>query len=107
MLKVNREIPIMEGQATVGRFSVEFVVANYRDVAQAAPGTPIPEGVKHVVLRGVVDSGAAQLVLPQSAANELQLQVEGEIMVRYADQLHNAVAASARAGRHPGGDRMI
>lgn len=22
----------MEGQATVGRFSVEFVVANYRDV---------------------------------------------------------------------------
>jgi predicted aspartyl protease len=69
----------------MGRFSVEFVVANDRDVMQAAPGTPIPAGVKHLVLSGVVDSGAARLVLPQSATDELRLEGHGETTVRYAD----------------------
>jgi predicted aspartyl protease len=69
----------------MGRFSVEFVVANNRDVVQAAPTAVIPEGVKHVAVSGVVDSGAARLVLPQWVADELQLQAEGEILVRYAD----------------------
>lgn len=67
------------------RFSVQFVVANNRDVMQAAPGTPIPQGVKHIELSGVVDSGAARLVLPKRAAEELHLQEHGETTVRYAD----------------------
>jgi predicted aspartyl protease len=77
----------MVGKETaVGRFSVEFVVANNREVVGLAPGTPVLESVKHVVLSGVVDSGAARLVLPQRVADQLQLQKEGEATVRYADQ---------------------
>jgi hypothetical protein len=68
----------MRGQTPMGRFSVQFVIANARDVMQAAPGVPIPEGVKHLVLSGVVDSGAARLVLPQRAVDELRLQGHGK-----------------------------
>ena len=75
----------MREQTAMGRFSVQFTVANNRDVVQAAPGIPIPEGVKHLVLSGVVDSGAARLVLPQRAVDELRLHGHGETMVRYAD----------------------
>jgi hypothetical protein len=50
----------MRDQTPMGRFSVQFVAANNRDVMQAAPGVPIPEGVKHLVLSGVVDSGVAR-----------------------------------------------
>ena len=70
----------------VGRFSVEFVVANNRDVVTAKPGDRIPDSVKHLTLSGVVDSGAARLVLPQRVVDQLQLQVEGETVVRYADR---------------------
>jgi len=41
--------------------------------------------VKHLVLSGVVDSGAPRLVLPQRAVDELLLQTHGETTVRYAD----------------------
>jgi predicted aspartyl protease len=74
----------MREQTPMGRFSVQLVVANDRDVIQAAPGTPIPAGVKHLVLSGVVDSGAARLVLPQRVADELRLEGHGETAVRYA-----------------------
>jgi predicted aspartyl protease len=69
----------------MGRFSVQCVVANNRDVVQAAAGVPVPEGVKHLVLSAVVDSGAARLVLPQRAVDELRLQGHGETTARYAD----------------------
>lgn len=75
----------MREQTPMGRFSVQFVIANNRDVIQAAPEVSIPQGVKHLVLSGVVDSGAARLVLPQRAADELRLQGHGETIVRYAD----------------------
>lgn len=75
----------MGEQTPMGRFSVEFVVANNREVVQAAPGVPIPQGVKHLVVSGVVDSGAARLVLPQTAVEQLRLQGHGETTVRYAD----------------------
>jgi len=75
----------MREQTAMGRFSVQFVVANNRDVVQAAPGVAIPEGVKHLVLSGVVDSGAARLVLPQRAVDELRFPGHGETTVRYAD----------------------
>ncbi len=75
----------MREQTPRGRFSVQSVVANNRDIMLVAPGTPIPEGVKHLVLSGVVDSGAARLVLPQRAVDESRLQGHGETTVRYAD----------------------
>ena len=75
-MKVHREM---------GRFSVEFAVANFRDVARLAPGVPVLENVKHVVVSGLVDSGATRLVLPQYVVDQLQLTVDGETTVRYAD----------------------
>jgi predicted aspartyl protease len=75
----------MREQAPMGRFSVQLVLANNRDVVQAAPDVAIPDGVKHLVLAGIVDSGAARLVLPQRTVHELQLQGHGETTVRYAD----------------------
>ena len=69
----------------MGRFSVEFVVANNRDVVGLGVGEPVLDRVKHVLLSGVVDSEAARLVLPQRVADELDLRVEGQTTVRYAD----------------------
>ena len=75
----------MKDHKEMGRFSVEFAVANIRDVARLAPGVPVLENVKHIVVSGVVDSGAARLVLPKHVADQLQLTVDGEVTVRYAD----------------------
>ncbi|HPM81672.1 MAG TPA: hypothetical protein PLF81_13280, partial [Candidatus Anammoximicrobium sp.] len=69
----------------MGRFSVDVVIANNRDVLTARPGDRIPDRVKHLQLKGLVDSGAARLVLPQRVVTELQLTDEGETTVRYAD----------------------
>jgi predicted aspartyl protease len=76
----------MKEQSLMGRFSVDFVVANHREVARLKPGDPVLDRVKHLTLSGVVDSGATRLVLPQRVADELHLQDEGETTVRYADQ---------------------
>ena len=76
----------MPEQTAMGRFSVEFATANNRDVVELRVGEPVLERVKHVVLRGAVDSGASRLVLPQRVVGELGLQVENEITVRYADE---------------------
>ncbi|MGO9114747.1 MAG: aspartyl protease family protein [Thermoguttaceae bacterium] len=75
----------MRDHKEMGRFSVEFAVANFRDVVRLAPGVPVLENVKHTVVSGVVDSGAARLVLPKHVADQLQLTVDGEVTVRYAD----------------------
>ena len=69
----------------MGRFSVELVIANNRDIITARVGARIPDSVKHLTLSGVVD-GAARLVLPQRIVDALQLQDDGETTVRYADQ---------------------
>jgi predicted aspartyl protease len=76
----------MKDDKEMGRFSVEFVVANYRDVVRSGPDEPVLENVKQMVVSGIVDSGAARLVLPQYVADQLQLPLDGETTVRYADQ---------------------
>jgi hypothetical protein len=78
----------MKGQLEMGRFSVELVVANNRDMVIADQAGRPPETVKRVSVSAVVDSGAARLVLPQGVVSELKLQDEGEATVRYADQRH-------------------
>ncbi len=75
----------MPEPTAMGRFSVEFVVANNRDVVSLRAGDAILDRVKHLVLSGVVDSGAARLVLPQRVVDALELRVEGETTVRYTD----------------------
>jgi predicted aspartyl protease len=77
----------MKEHKEMGRFSVEFVIANYRDVVRSATGEPVLDSkAKRMVVSGVVDSRAARLVLPKSVADQLQLPSDGETIVRYTDQ---------------------
>jgi len=75
----------MQGTMDLGRITIEFVVANNRDVVRYENAGQESGKAKRLTVSGVVDSGAARLVLPQRVADELQLQVDGEAMVRYAD----------------------
>jgi predicted aspartyl protease len=70
----------------LGRFSQEVEVANNDDVVKALHGLLQPAKVRRVKIQGIVDSGAARLVLPESVAKKLGLRVSGEVKVRYADR---------------------
>jgi predicted aspartyl protease len=70
---------------SVGRFAVDFEVANYVDIIKAQEGSLRPDQVRRLRIRGWVDSGATMLVLPKAVANELGLQLADPISVRYAD----------------------
>ena len=69
----------------MGRFSVEVELCNNRDLLLAEDGSLAPDKVRRVRVRGVVDSGAARLVIPKSVARQLGLKVTGKVGVRYAD----------------------
>lgn len=73
-------------ESDMGRFSVEFTVANNEDVVRARSGELDWDEVRKIQISGVVDSGAARLVLPKSVANKLGLEPTGKTKVRYADQ---------------------
>src|SRR5260370_9305424 len=70
----------------MGRFRVDLELANYEDMVLARRGTLDPGKVRRVQIPGVVDSGAARLVLPQSVVAKLGLPSAGKVGVRYADQ---------------------
>jgi predicted aspartyl protease len=73
----------------MGRFSVDLELANYGDIIKAAEGTLDPAKVRRKTIRGVVDSGAALMVLPKSVVKELGLPSQpGKVKVRYADGRH-------------------
>lgn len=69
----------------LGRFSVEVEMANDEDLINAKSGLITPEQVRRARIRGVVDSGATRLVIPESLARQLGLDTSGTIQVRYAD----------------------
>jgi predicted aspartyl protease len=69
----------------MGRFSVEFELANNDDVVQARHGNLAPDKVRRMRIQGVVDSGAGRLVLPEAIAKRLGLPRKGKFRVRYAD----------------------
>jgi predicted aspartyl protease len=69
----------------VGRFSVELEVANHEDVVQARKGFLMPEQVRRGRLSGVVDTGAARLVLPASLVAALGFPEAGQVTVRLGD----------------------
>ena len=74
-----------KGAYGVGRFSVEFEVANHLDLADEQRGLLPSEKVRRLTIRGVVDSGATKLVLPGKVAKQLGLQHLGKVSVRYAN----------------------
>ncbi|TMQ34983.1 MAG: hypothetical protein E6K70_04745 [Planctomycetota bacterium] len=75
-----------KGAKGVGRFAVQFEVANNGDLVVAQRGLLEPEKVRRVTISGVVDSGATRLVLPESVVKKLGLSSQGKVKVRYANR---------------------
>src|SRR5258708_39106372 len=93
------------GANGMGRISVEFDVANNEDLVRAKDGTLPRNKVRRVKITGVVDPGAATLVLPEAVVKQVGLPLGGKIKVRYADgrraQRREAEAAYVELlGRH-------
>ncbi|HUB24983.1 MAG TPA: retroviral-like aspartic protease family protein [Tepidisphaeraceae bacterium] len=76
---------VATGELVMGRFSVEVELANDEDLVGAKLGVISPDQVRRMTIRGVVDSGATRLVIPASVAQQLGLEVSGNVKVRYAD----------------------
>jgi predicted aspartyl protease len=74
------------GDEAMGRVSVEILVSNNQDLYLARAGHLAPEKVRHFLVRAIVDTGAAQLVLPADVTDRLGLPKAGEALIRYADQ---------------------
>jgi hypothetical protein len=74
------------GVVSMGRVIVEAAMANYWDVLRAKEGQLPSSDVRRTTVSGIVDSGAARLVVPPWVVEDLGLSHEGETGVRYADQ---------------------
>src|SRR4051794_1111888 len=70
---------------SMGRVTVQVELRNLGDSVMAERGQLSPEKVRKTVVTGIVDTGAAQLVVPQRVADELGLTKIGEASVRFAD----------------------
>ena len=75
-----------KGANEVGRFAVQFEVANHVDVVDEQRGLLQPDKVRRLTISGVVDSGATRLVLPESVVKKLGLSSQGKVKVRYANR---------------------
>jgi predicted aspartyl protease len=74
-----------KGLNGMGRFSVELQIANFGDVTLAQRGLLPKDEVRRQTISGIVDSGAAKLVLPATLVKQLGLTLGDKIKVRYAD----------------------
>ncbi|HVT82063.1 MAG TPA: aspartyl protease family protein [Phycisphaerae bacterium] len=72
-------------EVPVGRFSVELELANDEDLLMSEQGLLKPDQVRRVKVRGVVDTGATRLVIPQAVASHLGLAERSSVIVRFAD----------------------
>jgi predicted aspartyl protease len=70
----------------VGRFNVEFEVANMEDMALANRGMMDPGQVRRQKILGLVDRGATRLVLPGPIVKKLGLRVTKQVKVSCADR---------------------
>lgn len=75
----------VRGTTKTGRVDVEVELANYADVILAEEGVVAREKVRHAKVPGIVDTGAARLVLHKAIADRLGFADDGEANVRYAD----------------------
>ena len=73
------------GANGVGRINIEFDIANSEDLVRAKDGTLPRNKVRRATVSGIVDPGAAMLVLPESIAKQLGLPRGKTVKVRYAD----------------------
>lgn len=70
---------------SMGCFSAGIELANNDDIVRALAGDISDEDIRHLTIRGVADSGATRLVIPESVARKLGLRVLSDMTVRYAD----------------------
>jgi hypothetical protein len=70
----------------MGRVTVEFEVSNYADVKMVEGGHLTSDKIRKIKLAGIVETGAARLVLPEAVGKQLGLPVSGQALVRFADQ---------------------
>lgn len=70
---------------TLGRLSIEVELVNNNDLVRAKAGDIPNEAVRRTTLRGIVDSGATRLVIPEAVARQLGLDSVAQTTVRYAD----------------------
>lgn len=78
----------------MGRFSVNVEIANNDDLALMYRGLLPPDQVRRETIPGVVDSGAAVLVLSQAIVKRLGLRPGNQVGVRYADGRREAKGVS-------------
>jgi predicted aspartyl protease len=71
--------------ANTGGFSVEFEVANYRDLVAARLGLLEPDKVRRMRIRGTVDTGVMDVILPGKVTKQLGLPQRDKIKVRFAN----------------------
>lgn len=70
----------------MGRFYVDIEIVNDRDLGRAENGDIDPAQVRRKTISGLVDTGAARLVLPEAIVKELGLPVKkSKVKVKYAD----------------------
>ncbi len=74
-----------KGANHVGRFAVQFEVANHVDMVNAQQGLLEPNKVRRMTIEGVVDCGATRLVLPEKIVKQLGLPTKGKVKVCYAN----------------------
>lgn len=72
-------------QSNRGGFSVEVELSNDEDLIRAENGDIPAAQIRRARVRGVVDSGAARLVIPESVAKQLGLRASSSARVCYAD----------------------
>ncbi|MBY0515021.1 MAG: hypothetical protein K2P78_14105 [Gemmataceae bacterium] len=69
----------------MGRVTIEARVLNSTDRGMVERGALPADQLRSAMVSGVVDTGAAMLVLPEAVARRLGLPKIGETSVRYAD----------------------
>jgi predicted aspartyl protease len=69
----------------MGRFSMKLELANYAEVVRSEAGDLPADEVRRYIVDGVVDTGAAHLVIPGDAMDALGLVEVWQAKVRYAD----------------------
>lgn len=85
----------------IGRFPVRLSIANFVDVVRAQAGDVPREQVRSIDLPGVVDSGAAQLVLPVGIGWRLGVRHADGPGVQSASQDHRFHAFSKQPPGFP------
>jgi len=84
----------------MGRVTVEVELRNYGDSVLANRGQLAPEEIRKTTVSGVVDTGAAQFVVPTRVADELGLTRIGDAYVRFADNRRESRAIVEGAEVH-------